>query len=47
MYVICEVYFVFNGYRLQQQYVVYGIYVSGGVSDFLRVLIYMTANIFV
>ena len=36
MYVICEVYFVFNGFRLQQQYIVYGIYVSGGVSDFLR-----------
>lgn len=36
MYVICEVYFVLNGYRLCRQYVVYGRYISGGKSDFLR-----------
>ena len=36
MYVICEVYFRVNGYLQCQQYVVYGKYVSGGRSDFLR-----------
>jgi len=36
MYVICEVYFVLNGYSQCQRYVVYGRYISGGGSDFFR-----------
>lgn len=36
MHVICEVYFIVDGYLRCQQYVVYGRYISGGRSDFLR-----------
>lgn len=36
MYVICEVYFIVNGYRQLQTYMVHGIYESNGRSDFLR-----------
>lgn len=36
MQVICEVCFTFDGYSRCQKYVVYGRYISGGRSNFLR-----------
>ncbi|WP_303837415.1 helix-turn-helix transcriptional regulator [Ruminococcus flavefaciens] len=36
MYVICEVYFIVDGYSHCQEYVVHGVYESYGESDFLK-----------